>query len=280
VSSPSIILYSGVLGDEQIVRPGQDDKSMDGNWLRLEPAHPAPEEQAKALLAQLSWAAILFLVMFLLLPSVFDGWVFPPPWRWPGWGKIVGWLGVCLCGWICISCAITLGKRRFNNWGIGLGPYDVWLMQGSPPHQPLKLRIRQQTRRPVSIERLDVTLIYVETIVQVDFDPGAPHYHPALVRDLELWSETKTAFESRFFPADGTIEISTEFAIPEVAELHRRRDAEESKKPGGGNVETTRHFQWRVRIETYLTNGCSTKALFCLPTIAGDPARSDTGIVA
>jgi hypothetical protein len=253
---------------------------MDGGWLRLEPEGPAVEEQAKATLAQLSWAAILFSVMFLLLPSVFNGWVFPPPWRWPAWGKIAGLIGVCLCGWICISCVLTLGKRRFGNWRSpgGLGPYDVWLMQESPPHQPLKLRIHQQTRTPVSIERLDVSLMYVETIVQVDFDPGAPHYHPALARDREVWSEKKTAFESRFFPADSTIEISTEFAIPEVAELQGQRDAEVSKKPGGGNVETTRHFHWRVRIETCLTDGHATKALFCLPTIASDPGRS--GIVA
>jgi len=261
----------------------QPPKSMDGNWLPLEPAGPAVEEQAKAILAQLSWAAILFSVMFLLLPSVFNGWVLPPPWRWPEWGKIIGLIGICLCGWIGLSCVITLGKRRFNNWGPsgGLGPYDVWLMQGSQPHQPIKLRIHQQIRRPVYIVRLDVSLIYVETIVQVDFDRAAPHYHPALIRDRELWSNTKTSgFESPFFPADSIMEISTDFAIPDVPELHRRRDAEEYKKPGGGNTETTRHFHWRVRIETYLTDGHATKALFCLPTMAGDPARSDTGIVA
>jgi hypothetical protein len=252
---------------------------MDGNWLPLEAAHPAEEEQAKATLAQLSLVAILFSVGFLLLPSVFDDWV-RPPWRWPEWGKIVGLIGVCLCGWICISCVITLGKRRFNNWRLsgGLGPYDVWLMQGSQPHQPLKLRIHQQTRRPVYIERLDVSLVYLETIAQVYLDPANPTCHPASIRDRELWSNTKTsAFESPFFPADSKIEISTEFAIPEVAELRRRRDGEEYEKAGEGTTEKTRYFGWKVRIETYLTDGHATKALFCLPPIAGDPATSDTG---
>jgi len=255
---------------------------MDGNWLPLEPENPAVEEQAKATLAQLSLAAILFSVMFLLFPLVFNDWRLLP-WRWPEWGKIVGLIGVCLCGWICISCVITLGKRRFSNWrhSGGLGPYDVWFMQGSQPHQRLSLRIHQQTRRLVSIERLDVSLICVETIVQVHLDPTDPHFHPALIRDRELWSNTKTsAFENPFFPADSIIEISTEFSIPAVAELHRRRDGEEDQKPVGGNTEKTRHYHWRVRIETYLTDGHATEALFCLPIIAGDPATSDPGIVA
>ncbi len=259
----------------------QPPKSTDGDWLPLQPIDPDVEEQAKFLLAQLSLVAIVFSVMFFLLPSVFNGWDIPPPWRWPEWGKIVGLLGVCLCGWICISCVTKLGKRRFNNWRLSriLGPYDVRLMQGSPPHQPFKLRIQQQTRGPASIERLDVSLIYVERIVQVYCDQA----HPALVRDHQLWSSTKTnAFESPFFPADSAIEISTGFAIPDVAELCRRRDGEEDKKPSAGEKEetlvVTRHFQWRVRIETYLTDGHATKALFSLPMEVGDPARSDTGI--
>ena len=228
--------------------------------------------------AQLSLIAILFSVVFLLLPSMFKGWDVPPPWRWPGWGKIVGLIGVCLCGWICISCAFKLGKRRFSNWRLSriLGPYDVLFMQGSPPQQPFKLRIQQQTRGPASIERMDVSLIYVERIVQVYCDQ-APS---ALVRDHELWSNTKTCAVER--PAESTIEISTDFAIPEQTELHRRRNSEQHKKPGAGKTEetlvVTRHFQWRVRIETYLTDGRATKALFCLPTEVTDPATPNTGI--
>ena len=221
------------------------------------------------------WFSIFLSACFLLLPTVFNE-RDALPWRWPEWGKIVGLIGVCLYGWICISCVITLGKRRFNNWRLGLGPYSVWLMQGLQPHQPLKLRIHQQTRRPVSIERLDVSLICVETetTLGVDLD----NYNSASVRDRELWSNTKTsALESQSFSTDCTIETSTEFAIPEVPELHRRRDGDEVK---GSGWETTRHFQWRVRIETYLTDGHATKALFCLTKIADDPARPDTGIVA
>jgi len=229
-------------------------------------------------LAQLSWVAILFSVIFVLLPAIFTGWG-TPPWLWPDWGKIAGLIGVCLWGWMCISCGINLAKRRVSSGRLsgGLGPYAVSMMRGSPPHQRLNFRIQQQAREPANIERLDVSLIFVETIVQVAFDPAAPHFHPALIRDRELWSNTKTSnFKNPSFPAGSIIEVSTEFAIPEYAELHHLRAGEEDKKPAGGHTETTREFHWRVRIETCLTDGDATKALFCLPAIAGEPAVSNT----
>src|SRR5579863_2320668 len=109
----------------------QPPKSMDGDWLPLEPASPAIDEQAKMTLAQLSWVAILFSVIFVLLPAIFTGWG-TPPWLWPDWGKIAGLIGVCLWGWMCISCGINLAKRRVSSGRLsgGLGPYAVSMMRG------------------------------------------------------------------------------------------------------------------------------------------------------
>jgi protein-S-isoprenylcysteine O-methyltransferase Ste14 len=94
----------------------QGSQSIDGNWLPLKPARQAEEEQAKALLAQFSLVVIVFFVIFILLPSLFDGWGIPTPWRWPIWGQIVGIIAVCLLGWIFIDSLIELSKRRISNF--------------------------------------------------------------------------------------------------------------------------------------------------------------------
>jgi hypothetical protein len=251
------------------------------NRLPLEAALTAEEEHARVFLAVLSSFAIIALVTSLVLPGIWDD-SFPPPWNWPPWGRIVGLMGVCLWGWICTILVITVGKRRFKHWRAALGPYEVWLLQGSPPDQALKFTIRQNTRRPVTIERVDVSLVYQETIVQFHVDPAAgPSSHTTLKRDRELWSHTKkSAFKSAFFPANRTIEIAIDFPIPDVAGLHRRLDADDHQRPERGNtdVEETRHFGWRARIQTRLTNGRATEDFFCLPVLPGDLARSDSEI--
>jgi hypothetical protein len=181
-------------------------------------------------------------------------------------------------GWLSASALIELGKRRFNHWRLCLGPYDVWFMQESRPDQPLKLRIHQRTRGPVSVERVDVSVIYIETIVQFNAGPATGTIsHATLMRDRELWSSMKTsAFENRFFPANSLLEILTEFSVPEAAELQRTRDREESKTSVGGNTEETRHVHWRVRIDTYRKDGRATTGYFGLPAMTDDRARSDT----
>jgi hypothetical protein len=244
----------------------QAQRPADGNWIQLQPEQPAQEEQAKALLAQLSFLAIFCTVMFLLG-------LFSPPWLWPSWGKMAALIGACLCGWIGISCLVKLGHRRFANWRLSgvLGPYEVWTKDSPPMDQTVTVRIQQRARRPILIERLDVSLISLQTIVQVAFDPATPHLHPALVRDRELWSDTKTtSFERAFFPADSTIEVTIEFKIPEVGQLRGPLGIEELKKPGVGHTERIKHHHWRVRIETHLADGRTTKDLFCLPTEFGE----------
>jgi len=262
--TPRLITIASAMSS-QLPRP------LDDNLLPLEPAYQADEEQANATLAQLSLLAILCSVMILLG-------LFAPPRRWPVWGKIAGLTGVFLCGWIGIASILKLSKRRFKNWRLsgGLRPCDAWLVQGRAPNQPLKLRIRQQTFRRVSVDRLDISLIHVETTAQVYLDPASPNSHPAVLRDRELWSHTMTrAIDKSSIPADGVIDISIEVALPKEDELQRRQP-QECPGPGQRKTEEARHCQWRLRIETHLADGRAAQALFSLPSEFGRPARPET----
>jgi hypothetical protein len=231
-------------------------RAADNCWIQLEAICPAAEELKKGLFAQLVFCTVLIGALAL----------FSWPWDWPLWAiALCIFLGGGVWGGVLLS---WLGRWLHGRKVRGVfGTCSVWLMRRTSTAQPFTFRAQQVLKKPVQVARLDVSLAYVKRTLQVTVVGLGPAYS---LRDHQLWTATKTTeFEGRFFPANGVIEVLTEFGIAEEAGLRRERDesheAREHRKEDE-TVETERTLHWQVRIDTILTDGFAVNALFSVPS--------------
>ena len=227
--------------------PSQPAEADASRWIRLEVLSAASEEQTKGAFAQLVIATASLAVLALF----FTWWL-------RDWPLLVGALCIFLGGvWGGVLCS-WLGRWRHGRKVRGVfGPCAVWMRRRTSTDQAFAFRAQQVFKKPVHVDRLTVSLAYVERILRFTMVDHAPMYS---LRDQQLWSAAKTtAFEGRFFPADGMIEVRTEFDIPDEAGL--RPEHQEAHE-----TETERTLHWQVRIETFLTDGLAVNALFAVPS--------------
>ena len=122
-------------------------------------------------------------------------------------------------------------------------------------------------KKPVRIDRVDVSLAYVGRILDFAMSGTTPLYS---LHSHRLWTATKTtAFEVQLFPANGMIEVVTGFTTPAEDALRRGRDEAHEcfvQRSKGDTVERERTLLWQVQIDTVLTDGSAVHALFSVPS--------------
>jgi len=234
----------------------QHAEADDSRWIRLEALSAAAEEQKKGAFAQLVIATLYFAVLALLFLS----W----PWDWPLWAKVL----YIVLGFVWGGVLLSWHRRWLHDWKVGgvFGTCSVWLMRRTSTDQPLTFRAQQVLKKSVRVDQLTVSIAHVERVLQFTMIGQTPMYS---LRDHQLWTAAKTtAFGGRFFPADGVIEVLTEFDIPEDAELRPEHDESHetiARRNEADRVETERTLHWQVRIDTLLADGLAVNALFAVP---------------
>jgi hypothetical protein len=129
-------------------------------WIRLEVLPAAAEERKKGAFAQLVMATVYFAVLALSFLS----W----PWDWPLWFKALciflgGVWGGVLLSWL----RRWLHGRKIR--GV-FGTCSIWSMRRTSTDQPFTFRAQQVLKKPVHVDRLTVSLAYVEPIFSVHND--------------------------------------------------------------------------------------------------------------
>jgi hypothetical protein len=135
------------------------------------------------------------------------------------------------------------------------------VMRRASIDQPFTVRAQQAFKESVHVHRINVSLGYVERIVT---DSWEGQILVKYVSEHQIWTTTKTtAFEGRFFPADGVCEVLTEFDVPAEAGLARAQKARRGWS--FDDPDTERRRLWQVRIDTIRTDGLAVTSLFTVP---------------